>query len=95
MKNNETPLTAEAISNITNGQDLYKIAKTIIPGGTQLVSKRPEMFLPQQWPAYYREARGCEVVGLDGRRYLDMSNMGILSCLLGYNDPEVTEAVVR
>ena len=28
------------------GQDLYKTAKTMIPGGTQLLSKRPELFLP-------------------------------------------------
>ena len=28
------------------GQELYKKAKKIIPGGTMLLSKRPEMFLP-------------------------------------------------
>lgn len=74
---------------------LYSLARTLIPGGTQLLSKRPEMFAPGQWPAYFREARGCEVVDLDGRRYLDMALMGVSSCLLGYNDPDVTEAVVR
>ena len=52
------------------------------------------MFAPDQWPGYYREARGCEIVDLDGRRYVDMSTMGIGACLLGYNDPEVTAAVV-
>lgn len=40
------------------GQDLYRRAKRLIPGGTQLLSKRPEMFLPELWPAYYSEARG-------------------------------------
>ena len=34
------------------GQELYKRAKEIIPGGTQLLSKRPEMWLPEQWPSY-------------------------------------------
>lgn len=76
-------------------QQLYRRAKMRIPGGTQLLSKRPEMFAPDQWPAYFREARGCEVVDLDGRRYLDMAIMGVSACLLGYNDPDVTEAVVR
>ncbi len=75
--------------------ELYRLAKTLIPGGTQLLSKRPEMFAPDQWPAYYREAQGCEVVDLDGNRYLDMTIMGVSSCLLGYNDPDVTAAVVR
>ena len=76
-------------------QQLYRLAKSLIPGGTQLLSKRPEMFAPDQWPAYYREARGCEVVDLDGQPYLDMSIMGIGACFLGYADPDVTEAVVR
>jgi glutamate-1-semialdehyde 2,1-aminomutase len=75
-------------------QHLYRLAKTLIPGGTQLLSKRPEMFAPDQWPGYYREARGCEVVDFEGRRLLDMSLMGVGSCLLGYNDPAVTAAVV-
>ncbi len=73
---------------------LYSEAKRLIPGGTQLLSKRPEMFAPEQWPAYCREARGCEIVDLDGNQYLDMSIMGIGACLLGYNDADVTEAVV-
>jgi len=77
-----------------DNQALYRLGKSLIPGGTQLLSKRPEMFAPGQWPPYYREARGCEVIDLDGRRYVDMSIMAVGSCLLGYNDPEVTAAVV-
>lgn len=79
----------------SSNQALYAEAKSLIPGGTQLLSKRPEMFAPGQWPPYYREARGCEIVDLDGRRFLDMATMAVGACLLGYNDPEVTEAVVR
>lgn len=40
------------------GQKLYEHAKKVIPGGTQLLSKRPEMFLPGLWPAYYKKAKG-------------------------------------
>ena len=43
-----------------------KEAKKIIPGGTQLLSKRPELFLPELWPSYYQKAKGIEVVTLDG-----------------------------
>ncbi len=75
------------------GQDLYKKAKTMIPGGTQLLSKRPEMFLPDQWPSYYEKAEGCEVTDLDGKRYIDASFMGIGSCVLGYADRDVNAAV--
>ena len=95
MKLNIKHLPCQNIAAISDGQKLYGIAKSIIPGGTQLLSKRPEMFLPERWPAYYREARGCEVTALDGSKYLDMSIMGISSCLLGYNDADVTAAVVR
>ena len=48
------------------GQELYKKARRIIPGGTQLLSKRPEMFLPELWPAYYKKAEGVNVTDLDG-----------------------------
>jgi len=73
----------------------YREAKRLIPGGTQLLSKRPEMFAPGRWPAYYDEAIGCEVVDSDGRRFLDMSYCGILSCILGFADPDVNAAVIR
>ncbi|HEX4145755.1 MAG TPA: aminotransferase class III-fold pyridoxal phosphate-dependent enzyme [Pirellulales bacterium] len=73
----------------------YQRARQIIPGGTQLLSKRPEMYAPGRWPAYFREARGCEVIDLDGRRYCDMTTSGIGSCLLGYADPDVSDAVIR
>lgn len=73
----------------------YERAKRLIPGGTQLLSKRPEMFAPGCWPAYARQARGCELIDLDGRRFIDMTTSGIGACLLGYADPDVTAAVRR
>lgn len=76
-------------------QDLYKKAKTVIPGGTQLLSKRPELHLPDQWPAYYQKAKGCEIWDLDGKKYFDMSYMGIGSCILGYADDDINDAVKK
>ena len=55
------------------GPKLYRKAKNMIPGGTQLLSKRPEMFLPDIWPSYYSKAKGCHLWDLDGRKYVDMS----------------------
>jgi glutamate-1-semialdehyde aminotransferase len=75
-------------------QDLYiKKGKRLIPGGTQLLSKRPEMFLPGLWPAYYEKAKGCQIWDLDGNSYIDMSYMGIGACILGYADEDVDNAV--
>jgi len=76
------------------GQALYRKAKTRIPGGTQLLSKRPEMFLPENWPAYYSRATGSQVWDLDGNAYYDMSYNGIAACILGAADPDVEEAVI-
>ncbi len=77
---------------MNTGQRLYAKAKKLIPGGTQLLSKRPEMFLPDLWPAYYSKARGCKIWDLDGNKYTDMSYMGIGSCILGYADEDVNKA---
>lgn len=75
------------------GQNLYKKAKTLIPGGTMLLSKRPEMYLPENWPSYFSKAKGCLVWDLDGNEYLDMSIMGIGPNSLGYGHDEVDDAV--
>ena len=77
------------------GQDLYKKAKTLIPGGTMLLSKRPEMFLPEQWPSYYSKAKGCKVWDLDGKELIDMSIMGIGTNSLGYGNDEIDSAVIQ
>ena len=75
------------------GQELYDRAKKIIPGGTMLLSKRPEMFLPDQWPAYFSKAKGCRVWDMDGNEYIDVSIMGIGTNILGYGNEEVDNVV--
>lgn len=75
-------------------QELYNKAKEIIPGGTQLLSKRPEMWAPDQWPNYYSKAKGCEVWDLEGNHYYDMSIMGVGSNVLGYAFDEVDNAAI-
>jgi glutamate-1-semialdehyde 2,1-aminomutase len=79
--------------NTQTGQRLYSRAKQIIPGGTHLLSKRPEMFLPEKWPNYFAKAKGAEVWDLDGNRFLDFSHFGVGACSLGYADDEVDAAV--
>lgn len=85
-----------SLDDLKKGQGvaLYDLAKTMIPGGTQLLSKRPEMFAPDVWPAYYSKAKGCRVWDLDGREFTDMSIMAVGACILGYADDEVDDAVV-
>lgn len=80
-------------ATLGTGQKLWKRAKQVIPGGNMLLSKRAEMFLPDQWPAYFSKAKGCSVWDLDGREFIDMSIMGIGTNTLGYGHPEVDDAV--
>ena len=77
------------------GIKLWNRAKELIPGGNQLLSKRAEMFLPDQWPAYYKKAKGVEVWDLDGNKYVDMSYMSVGAATLGYADSDVNKAVAR
>ncbi len=80
---------------MSSGQDLWKKAKNLIPGGNMLLSKRSEMFLPDQWPSYFSKSKGCEVWDLDNKRYFDVSIMGIGTNILGYGHAEVDSAVER
>lgn len=82
------------MKNILNsGAALWQKAKKLIPGGNQLLSKRAEMFLPDQWPAYYKKAKGVFVWDMDDNKYIDMSIMGMGTCMLGYSDEKVNAAV--
>jgi len=74
------------------GQKLYSKAKQIVAGGNMLLSKRPEMFLPEQWPSYFSKSKGCEVWDLDGNKYIDTLMMPGTNSL-GYNYAEIDEAV--
>ncbi len=79
----------------SKGVELYRRAKALMPGGTQLLSKRPEMFAPEVWPSYYSRAKGCRVWDLDDREFIDMSIMGIGACIIGYADDEIDGAVIE
>ena len=67
---------------IKKGPELWNKAKKIIPGGNQLLSKRSEMFLPEGWPSYYQKAKGVQVWDLDDNEFIDMSIMGVGTCIL-------------
>ena len=58
-----------------------------------ILSKRPELFHPDLWPAYFNKAKGCEIWDLDGKKYTDISLMGVGSNILGYANSEVDNAV--
>lgn len=92
-RNSEFKRNEGAIMN--EGQKLWRRATKVIPGGNMLLSKRAEMFAPDQWPAYFSKAKGCDVWDLDQNKYTDMSLMGIGTNTLGYGHQEVDDAVLQ
>ncbi|WP_461208466.1 aminotransferase class III-fold pyridoxal phosphate-dependent enzyme [Desulfocurvus sp. DL9XJH121] len=80
---------------MNSGLALWGRAVASIPGGNGLLSKRPDRYAPDIWPAYFTSCSGVSVTDLDGNTYTDMAQMGIGSAILGYAHPELTEAVVK
>jgi glutamate-1-semialdehyde 2,1-aminomutase len=79
--------------NLNTGQKMWKRANNVIPGGTMLFSKNPDLFLPKFWPAYFEKTNGCNVWDLEGKKYFDLSMMGVGTNILGYSKKEVDDAV--
>ena len=78
---------------MSSGSELWHRAKELIPGGSMLLSKRSEMYLPTGWPTYFDRTDGCQVWDLDGNRFFDLGFMGVGTNILGYSHPKVDEAV--
>ena len=80
-----------------NVNQIWKKALKIIPGGNGLISKRPERFLPNLWPTYYKSSKGIKIKALNGKTYIDFAQMGFGTSTLGYKnsfiDREVKKAI--
>ena len=72
----------------------YKKAKKIILGGNMLLSKRPEMFLPDYWPSYYQSSKKIIVTTLDNKKYIDMI-CAVGTNILGYAHPKIDKKVIE
>ena len=79
---------------IKNGINLYKYAKTLIPGGTTLFSKRSELYLPDKWPAYFSKAKYTYVWDLKGKKYLDMF-CAVGTSILGYSNDNINKSILK
>ena len=75
--------------------DLWKRAMASIPGGNGLLSKRPDRYAVDIWPTYFSKAKGCTLWDLDGKKFIDMAQMGIGASMLGYCNDEVDSAVIK
>ncbi len=79
--------------SVAKSMAVYERAKGLIPGVTQLVSRRPTLGALGVSPIYASRAKGCRIWDVDGNEYVDwMSGVGPI--ILGYAD-EVVDAAVK
>jgi glutamate-1-semialdehyde aminotransferase len=83
------------LNNSNSGNKLWSKAKSIIPGGNGLLSKRPDRYAKDIWPVYFSKAKGCQIWDLDDNVYIDMAQNGIGTAILGYADDDVNQSVIK
>ena len=74
----------QTIGKLSKMKKYWSKALKIIPSGNSLYSKRPEMFLPNKWPTYFKKSKDCYVWDLNNKKYLDMI-FAVGTNVLGYN----------
>jgi glutamate-1-semialdehyde 2,1-aminomutase len=75
----------------TKSKELFERAKKTIPGGVN--SPVRAFRAVGGWPVFIKSAKGCHIVGADGRRYVDfVSSWGPL--IAGHAPEEVVSAVI-
>jgi len=92
-KNSHLKLNEGSI--LDKSQKIWRRANGIILGGNSLLSKNPNLFLPNKWPTYFSKAKGCKIWDLNKKQYYDMSLMGVGTNILGYSNNEVDNAVKK
>ncbi|MBM3114882.1 myxochelin B biosynthesis transaminase MxcL [Jeongeupia naejangsanensis] len=78
--------------NIERSMQMLEAARKLIPGVTQSMMKRPEMFALGEFPVYLAGGQGALVDDVDGNQYLDMI-CGLAANTLGHNHPAVVGAI--
>ena len=72
--------------------ELYERAGELIPGKTQLVSRRASQFAEGVSPVYAEHAKGSRFLDVDGNEYIDWVNC-VSAVILGHADEVVNSAV--
>ncbi len=85
-------MTVEARKALTRSRELQRRAESLIPGGSQTLSKGPSQWAQGIAPGYLRRGRGARVQDVDGNWYLDFP-MALGPIILGYGHPAVDEAI--
>jgi glutamate-1-semialdehyde 2,1-aminomutase len=78
--------------SVKRSLDIYKRADELIPGRTQLISRRSSQFAHGVSPIYAQRAKGSRFIDVDENEYIDwVSAVGAI--ILGHSDEVVNTAV--
>lgn len=83
------------VKNSININNLWHRAQNVVPTGVMLFSKKPEIFLKNNWPTYFSKAKKCYIWDLNNKKYTDLSFMGVGTNVLGYSNSKVDAAVIK
>jgi len=78
--------------DVSRSQELYKRAGELIPGWTQLISRRADQFANGVSPIYAQRAAGSRFIDVDENEYIDWVN-AVGAIILGHADGVVDGAV--
>ena len=82
----------DAPPQVARSLEIYERARRLIPGATQLISRRPTRAALGVSPIYAERAKGCRIWDVDGNEYVDwFSAVGPI--VLGYANDVVDAAV--
>ena len=78
--------------NVKTSLNLYSQAEKLIPGKTQLISRRASSHAYPVSPIYAKHAKGSKFTDVDGNQYIDWIN-AVTAVILGHSDDVVDDAV--
>jgi len=78
--------------DVSRSQELYQRAGELIPGWTQLISRRADQFANGVSPVYAQRAKGSHFIDVDENEYIDWVN-AVGAIILGHADEVVDGAV--
>ena len=77
--------------DLTRSMAMYEEAKRLTPGGMMGI-RRPYNFVIGEYPIFIDRGEGGHIVDVDGNDYIDML-CAYGPIILGYNEPEINDAV--
>ena len=69
---------------------ILKYAQKHILNTNMLLSKNPDMILPELWPTYYNKSKNTSVWDLNNKKYIDMTCL-VGQSILGYTNSELNK----